>query len=287
MRKNILAIFVFFILAFGVSYCTAGAMYSNNLIHYTYKLKNQMPKSYTAPAKYQTEALHNAAWHIINKEFAGASSQAGIAGYGLKTFTHTNGNIYYILESTDPKHRPWGTYIFYMGTDAVNTVIEIPHPDSAANTANIGIKLFIDSKAKAFLMSSAPKNKCDVTLAEGNPFQAVHEAVIDSNSDVIQIDTFNISKYPQIVFTSGNPVPAAGMDKYAGYLAEDFETGIYNGIQYQQLASTANLQAKYTNDTGGDFIGIFLNSIVHRSKNLSNSFIGLTEQAISETESSN
>lgn len=266
---------------------TSAASYSNDLVRYVAKLKNKIPNRYTSPASSQIAILRQAVWQIFQGEFAGAVIHANAIGYTLTAFTHifTDGttSVYYILESQNAKLRPWGTYIIYPWSDAIDSVIEIPHPVSEKNTANIGIKLFIDTKARAFLLSGSRRSKCDVAYTAGTVFQGIHEEVSSETTDVIQIHSFKIYTYPQIVVTSGSPVIQSRIDKFVMELMELFEVGIFNGVQYAKLASINNQQADYTNSIGGNFIGLFLNRAVGHSKRLRSSFISLTETAISET----
>lgn len=273
---------------FIISYLVADTRYSDSLVHYVSKLKNKIPKRYTAPTESQAIIFRETVGFILQSQFAGATSHANAVGYNVKGFTDKNGLTYYILESKYPKSRPWGTYIFYLETDAVNRVIEVPHPVSEKNVAKIATELFVDTssetyKPKALFISGSSRSTGDVATLPLSFFQIAHEAATDSSTDVVQIHGFNVQEYPQIVMTSGiSSVPAA-MDKYVEQLVTKFEVGIFNGVDYSRVAATTNVQAVYTNSIGGNFIGIFLNRQVHYSKRLRDRFIDLTEEAISET----
>lgn len=271
-------------------YAAEATSYKNNLVHYVAKQKNKIPKGYTAPESAQVDLMREAIRFILAEDFAGADRAAGAIGYTLRAITSTNNLTYYILESSDPKHRPWGTYIFYLGSGKGDFVIEVPHPAEEKNTSKIGIMAFecTDSETKpvAFLLSGSRKGAGDVTLDASSIFQAVHEeAASETTTIVLQIHGFNRKRYPQIVLTSGTPVAIPAMDNLVDKLIQnDFEVGIYDGVQYADVGSTQNEQAKYTNSIGGSFIGIFLNQAVHNSKKQSGRVIDSIEEYVeSET----
>lgn len=267
--------------------CIAEATsYKNNLIYYVAKQKNKIPRRYISPTDTQIDLLREAVYFILQKDFAGATRAANSAGYKLNAKEHTNDSTYYRLESADSKYRPWGTYVFYLGDDKTDYIIEVPHPMEEKNTCTIGIKAFIDSKATAFLLSGSRKSAGDVTLNANSIFQAVHEEVAKSaDTVVIQIHGFNNRKYPQIVLTSGTPVSISAMDSLVDELIEeDLEVGIYDGIQYTDYGATQNEQAKYTNSIGGSFIGIYLNQAIHHSKKKNTLVIdAIEEYTVTET----
>lgn len=266
MKIRLLLFFI--VLSLSILCIAEATSYKNNLIYRVAKQKNKIPRSYIAPTDTHISLMRDAIYFLLRQEFAGATRSANSLGYIIKSFTHTNESTYYILESTDSKYRPWGTYVFYLGDDKTDYVIEVPHPIEEKNTCRIGIKAFIDSKATAFLLSGSRKGAGDVTLNVDSIFQAVHQEVAKSSSTVVmQIHGFNNRKYPQIVLTSGTPVAISAMNNLIDELIKnDFEVGIYDGIQYTNCAATQNEQAKYTNSIGGSFIGIYLNQAVHHSK---------------------
>lgn len=265
--------------------------YENNLVRYIFRQKNKIPRrGYNQPSEGQIELLRQAAHFIKNNQFAGATRCANAVGYSLKSFIHTNGLTYYVLVSLDPKRRSWGTYVFYLGDDKTNFAMEIPHPVTEVNTSVIGIKAFIDSQASFFLLSGSRRGAgpgSDVTLNPDSVFEAIHEEVTTSESPPIsiQIHGFNNRRYPEIVLTSGSPVVISAMDQLvARLLDENFTVGIYDGVQYDHCGATQNVQAIYTNSIGNDFIGIFLNRIVHNSYNMSNLVVeAIKEYTLDET----
>lgn len=269
----------------------SSSSYSNSLVRYVFKIKNKIPKSrYTAPSTGQVEMLKDAAHLLRFSQFAAATRNAAAVGYTVRAFTHTNGSVYYILESTDPKRRPWGTYIFYLASDLTNFVIEVPHPVEEKNTSVIGIKSFIDSKSNVFLMSGSRKGVApgsDVTLNADSVFEAIHEEVTTTETPpvTLQIHGFNKHKYPEIVLTSGTPVVISAMNGLADdLLLEGFTLGIYDGNMYDFCGATQNVQAQYTNLKGESFIGIFLNEIVHNStKNSAKVIESIVEYTKGET----
>lgn len=274
-------------------YLAEATSYKNNLFYYISKQRNKIPYRYTEPTDTQKALFREAVGQLLIEQFAGAARAAGAVGYTLKSITHTNGITYYILESTDPKFRPWGTYVFYLGDDKRDLVIEVPHPIEEKNTSKIGIKAFVgpnnDTKATAFLMSGSRKGSGDVTVISESLFQAAHEAAAsESPTIVLQIHGINRRKYPQIVLSSGTPVAISAMDNLVdAFIQNDLEVGIYDGIQYTDYGATQNEQAKATNSISGSFIAIFLNQIVHHSKSKNNFVIdAIEEYAVAESASS-
>lgn len=282
-RPVLLTLILIFLL---IVYIAEATSYKNNLFYYIAKQKNKIPSRYIAPTETQIRLFKEAIWHILHKEFAGATRALNAVGYTLKSITHINGLTYYIVESTDPKYRPWGTYVFYVEDDRLDYVIEVPHPYEEKNTTRIGIKAFvgvdINTKAKAFLMSGSRKGPGDVTLNEDSIFQAVHEETTKDPSTVaLQIHGFNRKAYPQIVLTSGTPIAVPAMDELVDELIENgFEVGIYNGVQYRDCGATQNVQGKYSNNIGSSFIGVYLNRAVHNSAQKSALVIDAIEEYI-------
>lgn len=264
----------------------ASSAEAGNLIRYIAKIKNKIPRGYTAPTDTQIALFREAVSHILRGEFAGATLVANAIEYRRRAFTHTNGSTYYILESADPKFRQWGTFVFKPGSDKKNYIIEVPHPVEEKNTSIIGIKAFIDSGATAFLLSGSRKSACDVTLDPNTFFQAAHEVISSSYNNIVslQIHGFNRKDYPNIVLTSGTSGAISAMDDLVEQLMlEDFVVGIYNGILYSDYGATQNEQAKYTNSIGGSFIGLYLNQAVHHSKKKSDLIIDVIEGTLTET----
>lgn len=255
--------------------------YNNNLIYYAAKQRNKVRRAYHAPADDQIRIFKEAVNHVLHSQFAAAIKSASSIGYTLKSIAHTNGSTYYSLESTDTKHRAWGTYIFYLGDDKKNYLIEVPHPVEEKNTTNIGINTFIDGDAVAFLLSGTYKKSEDVTLDAKSIFQAVHEEVISVQGFTVtlQIHGFSRKAYPQIILTSGTPIAISEMDALTNeFLMNNFTVGIYDGTQYSDYGATQNEQAKYTNSTGSSFVGIYLNQAVHNSQEKGNLVINSIDE---------
>lgn len=288
MKKRLLCLIVILIFIFSF-YLAEATSFKNNLKHYVAKQRNKIPNRYTAPTDTQISIFREAIDSMLNEEFASAASLAGAIDYSLKSLTHSNGSTYYILEPSDPKLRPWGTYIFYLEDDNENVLVEAPHPIEEKNTSSIGINAFIDSKARTFLMSGSRKGAGDVTVIPESVFQAVHEeAAGETQTVVLQIHGFNRRKLPQAILTSGTPVAISAMDLLVDELIQnDFEIGIFDGTQFADFGATQNEQAKFTNNIGGSFIGIFLNQAVHHSKSKSALIVdAIKEYALTETTSS-
>lgn len=262
---------------------TSAKSYNNSLLHYVSKLRNDIPNRYITPNSSQIDIMKSASLNILNKYYSLAQTQAEAVQYTLTSIKHTNNKTYYILESKSPRHRPWGTYIFYLGSDKKDVAVEVPHPADDKNTSHIGIKLFIDSKAKLFLMSGSKRSKCDVAYNANTIFEGIHEATTKETTQVLQIHSFKNYKYPQIVITTGTSIPPNSLDAYTKQLISYFSVGIYNGSEYSNLGSTDNVQGIYTNRIHGLFAAFFLNRSTATSKTKSNRFISLTEKAISES----
>jgi hypothetical protein len=284
-----LSIFLVVLVIFSVVEATD---YNDNLVHYIAKQRNKLTSRYTPPTDIQIELMKEAVLFLLNENFAGATRAAQSIGYNLKTITNINNKTYYILESKDTKHRPWGTYVFYLGSDKNNYVIEVPHPEEK-NTSIIGIHAFINTRIPiagvyplAYLLAGSYKGAGDVTANAKNMFEAVHEVVaFSSNTRVLQIHGFSKKEYPQVVLTSGTPVAISAMDGLVDTLIQnDFEVGIYDGQQYSNCGATQNEQAKFTNSIGGSFIATYLNKEIHTSKKESNKIIdSIKEYTINET----
>lgn len=286
MRKKILLAIAILL---SLAYLAEATSFKNNIIRYVYRQRNKIPRRYIEPTDTQIALFREAVDNILDSDFASAQSAAGAVGYRLKLITHTNGLTYYILESTDPDFRPWGTYVFYLGSDRGNFVIEAPHPYEEKNTTKIGIMAFestgSETKATAFLMAGSRKGTGDVTLLAESFFQAAHEITApDTTTVVFQIHGFNRRKLPQIILTSGTPIAISAMDNLVDELIQNgFEVGIYNGTLYADYGATQNEQARFTNSIGGSFIGVFLNQIVHHSKSKNALVIDAIEDTISES----
>lgn len=295
MKNRPLSLTIILIFLFLV-YLAEASSFKNNLFYYIAKQKNKIPHRYITPTATQTALFREALAHILAGDFASAQSTADAVGYRLRSIKHTNNKTYYILESTDPSFRPWGTYVFYLGSgrgDFVK-VIEVPHPYEEKNTSRIGIMAFenftentaIETQVTAFLMAGSRKGKGDVTLLADSFFQAAHEVTAsETTTIVLQIHGFNRRKYPQIILTSGTSVAIDAMDNLIDqFIQKDLEVEIFNGTEFTDFGATQNEQAKFTNSIiNGSFIGIFLNQAIHHSKSKNTLVIEAIEEYV-ETE---
>lgn len=287
MKNRPLFLIIILIFLFLV-YLAEATSYKNNLFYYIAKQKNKIPRRYIAPTDTQISLFREAVDHILNSDFASAQSAASSVGYRLKSITHTNDLTYYMLESTDPSFRPWGTYVFYLGSDRGDfvKVIEVPHPYEEKNTSKIGVMAFentdSETQVTAFLMAGSRKGTGDVTLLADSFFQAAHEvSASETTTIVLQIHGFNRRKYPQIILTSGSSVAIDAMDNLIDQLVQkDFEVEIFNGTQFADFGATQNEQAKFTNSINGSFISIFLNQAVHHSKSKNTLVIEAIEEYV-------
>lgn len=284
-------LFLTIILVFlSLVYLAEATSFKNSIFYYIAKQKNNIPHRYITPTDTQVSLFRQAVGYILIKDFGSALKSAGAVGYTLKSITHTNGLTYHILESTDPKFRPWGTYVFYLEDDKRDIVIEVPHPIEEKNASKIGIRSFVgpnnDTKATAFLMAGSRIGVGDVVSLPESFFQAAHEAsASETTTVVLQIHGFSRRKFPQIILTSGTPVAIPAMDNLIDELIQnDFEVGIYDGTLYSDFGATQNEQAKYSNSVSGSFIGVFLNQAVHHSRSKNNLVIeAIEEYALGET----
>lgn len=268
-----------------ICFTLATSAIADNLIKYVAQLKNKIPRArYVTPSNTQIRLLQIAATSILHKDFARASRDANSVSYSVKILTHTNGSKYYILYPNHPKHRAWGTYIFYLAADGYDYSIEIPHPLDS-NAVMTGINAFIDSKAKAFLMSGIHSKKFDVTKEHNNVFNAIHEEISFCIIGTIQIQGFHINHYPQIFLTSGTSVTNNTMDLLDFTLMDQgFEVEVYNGVDYPEINAADNIQAIYCSGFDDyDFAGLFVNQNMLTSTKKSTLIVDAVEAAISET----
>lgn len=233
---------------------------AESLIRYIARQKHLVSRArVNNPDAGEVRLMQLSARSIMQGAFARATRDANAVGYRIRTIKHTNDSTYYILESKNAKYRPWGTYVFYRETDAFNTAVEVPNPIKT-NTASIGIKAFIDSKSRIFLMSGTHPSLNDVTGTPGSVFDGIHQEISAFAQTIIQIKGFNKKKYPEIVLTSGSSVTNSAMN---GLLDEliilDLEVEAYDGFNVAAFSDTDNLQAIYNNSIGNDFVGLYLN----------------------------
>ena len=283
MKKNYI-----FILIILLCFFTLNITQADSLVKYVAKIRNEAPRArYLQPTAEQIRLLQLAAKSILHKDFSRATHDANVCGYTVRLITNTVGGTtsnYYVLESLSPKYRAWGTYIFYLASDGYNYAIEVPCP-LEVNTSMIGIKGFINSKSKIFLMGGTHKKKFNPTITPGSVFQAIHEEMSYYLLGYIQVREFNVRSYPQIVLTSGTPITNSTMSLLEfGLFLQGFDVDVYDGIHYPMVSATDNLQAIFTSGQGNDFVGLFLNQMTASSKKRSTKVIDAIESTTSESQ---
>jgi hypothetical protein len=196
------------------------------------------------------------------------SIQSVLSQYGYTFYIYYNlpsGDTLYILKEDYPIQRGWGTFI--LNSKAVaHVAVECPHPLWDTNVEIVGIKVFIQAKARWYLLAGTHRYaNSDNSSDPAHVTQCIfHEAHMTFAPDTaLQIHGFDKSSYvnyPDVVISNGTLYPPASLYKIRdSYVAKAFTAGVFSMSTYgdlYQLGATTNTQGQWSNNNNKLFIHI-------------------------------
>lgn len=186
-----------------------------------------------------------------------------------------DGSTYMLLKENLPISVGWGTYLLDTDGQPGDLVIEVPHPRCEWNTESLGIELFRQAEASAFLMAGThrcanstyspcdgtttfcgqeePHRTSDVAHSTTTIFHATHRALIlpGTSQVAVQIHGCSDSSCPDLFISNGTCSPTQLAQRfYRNALAacQDFAIDLADCSPSQcSLVGTTNLQGRYSN----------------------------------------
>jgi len=201
-----------------------------------------------------------------NLDYSAIQSILSQYGYTFYKYYNTPSNdTLYIFKEDYPVKKGWGTFI--LNPNAVTHVaIECPHPLWDTNTEIVGIKVFIQSKARWYLLAGTHRYaNSDDSSDPAHVTQCIfHDAHTTFAPDTaIQIHGFDKSSYvnyPDVVISNGTLYPPSPLYKIRdSYTSRGFTAGVFSMSTYpdlNQLGATTNTQGQWSNDNNKLFIHI-------------------------------
>jgi hypothetical protein len=186
-----------------------------------------------------------------------------------------DGSTYVLLKENLPISVGWGTYLINTNRQPGDLVIEVPHPRCEWNTESMGVELFRQAEASAFLMAGThrcanstysscdgtttfcgqeePYRTSDVAHSTETIFHATHRALIlpGTGRVAVQIHGCSDSACPDLFISNGTCSPTQLARRfYRNALAacQDFAIDLADCSATQcSLVGRTNLQGRYSN----------------------------------------
>ena len=187
----------------------------------TASLRERIQSIYNAMPRRDSEAFvvpsaeQQTQWHALldalahnDTTTARALIDASFPSYALIRFTDVaTDRRYWLLQEAPTVETGWGTVVI-QPSPMRNLAVEVPHPYYDINTYAQGIDLFLETGARAFIMSGTSRcanrkpSGCDgettvcenyypvsdVAHATETPFQVTHEALTDTFSEMVALN---------------------------------------------------------------------------------------------------
>ena len=182
----------------------------------------------------------------------------------------------------------WGMYIFspHAGSDIT---VEVAHPVFDSRTEDFGLAVFQKANAEDLLIAGAhryancdeqqpcsspdPNAAADVAHAPDSVFEGIHEAAVESPTNVFQPHGFNSANHQGEdcgeVFVSAGKTPPSPLAEEVhdtlenvGFTARLF--GAADGATCKGLGATTNVQGTWTNQIGADFLHTEMRESIRR-----------------------
>jgi len=208
---------------------------------------------------------------IVSNRVAEASRILSASGFSYKLirFTEsTNQHRYYILREDEPRIYGWGLFVF----DAQSRnplAIEIPHPESDPGTESQGIRAFLETGARAFILSGVHRrtnrreSPCtqateNSDYAESDPahnvntmFDAAHRALVDAIPGTVAVQLHGMRDRevcPNVFLSTGTADVTSNAERFLNCLREKgVDASIYDGTVSCPLIASTNVQGRYSN----------------------------------------
>jgi hypothetical protein len=179
----------------------------------------------------------------------------------------SNGREYIVLEES-PKNKGWGFYVFDLKTKN-SLILEIPHPVSDSGTESQGIRAFLETRARAFILSGThrkanPKESpCtqateESDYAESDPahnvntmFHQTHVALVNARPDTVAVQLHGMRERdvcPNVFLSTGTPSVTKNALRFLSCLRDrGVEAKIYDGTVSCPLIASTNVQGRFSN----------------------------------------
>jgi len=269
------------VIAFSGTNSTRVPVANGPLVSYISSFENTVLSSgYVAPTEGEIQLIRKAASMLVAglsshdpDSFSTAIVYASRVRYEVVNYTDTDSESYhYVLREKSSRVRGYGIFIFNP-VQSSNVIVEVPHPGTDVQTGTVGIRIYSDSRPRAFLMAGARRDagaQADVARNVKSFFEAVHETLVSSKSIVVQVHGFSQSNrvgYPEVVISTGSAIVSSWAQALRNaFVSVGFEVGIYDGSSWDDLAGTTNVQGKYVNLIGASFLHVEL-SLKLRTEN--------------------
>src|SRR6266508_4369864 len=176
--------------------------------------------AFVQPGEDELAVVMDAVRAAQSGDLMSAAATLDAFGYDLVTFTDSRTErAQLMLRERVPCGRCWGLYLFSRSPSRRNMTIEAPHPLFDLFTPEFAIEAYLRLDAEEFLMAGAHRyaNGQDSLVSDmaRNPdslFQAVHVALTDPQTHVLQYHGFALQNqpgYPNVVLSNGSPLPHA------------------------------------------------------------------------------
>jgi hypothetical protein len=182
----------------------------------------------------------------------------------------------------------WGMYVFSPHARS-DVTVEVTHPVFDKHSEEFGVDVFLKANAEDLFIAGAhryancegwkpchsldPNAAADVAHAPDSVFEGIHEAAVESPTNVFQPHGFDSANHPGEdcgeVFVSAGKEPPSPLAKEvhdtlqkAGFTARLF--GGQDGTNCKGLGATTNVQGIWTNQIGADFVHAEMSESVRR-----------------------
>jgi hypothetical protein len=228
---------------------------------------------YRIPTPEEQEAWSRIVGSIARNRIREASRTLADQGfpYRLVRFREeSDGRDFILLEEEEPRIYGWGLFVFAVKPSGP-LLIEVPHPVSDSGTEIQGIRAFLDTDARAFILSGVHRRSnvrespCtqateNSRYAESDPahnvntiFHAAHKAIVDARPDTVAIQLHGMQERevcPNVYISTGTASITENAARFLHCLKEmGVEASIYDGTVSCPLIASTNVQGRYSNGT--------------------------------------
>ena len=248
---------------------------SGSLAKRVERAANDQPKQasekFVVPTQEQQKAWKQIVEHILGRRTKSASKllKRNSFPHKLIRFTDDSNGREYMLLQEDPVVSGWGLFIFDLNTKNP-LVIEVPHPVSDSGTELQGIEAFLETGARAFVLSGTHRrangklSPCTQATEQSNygesdpahnvnsMFHVTHETLVETKPDTIVVQLHGMRERdvcPNVFLSTGTKNLTSNASKFLDCLtARDVETGIYDGeTSTCPLIASTNVQGRFSN----------------------------------------
>jgi hypothetical protein len=233
-------------------------------------IRNHMPgmnsEKFVIPTDDQITAFKTIFTSFNNMDLSGIQTSLNQYGYTFyKYLNTTSGDTVYIFKENYPIQRGWGTFILNPKS-VLHVAIECPHPLWDTNVEIVGIKVFIQSKARWYLLAGTHRyansdNSSDPAHVTQCIFHDAHTTFApDTALQIHGFDKSSYVNYPDVVISNGTLYPPSPLYKLRdSYVSRAFTAGVFSMSTYpdlNQLGATTNTQGQWSNNNGKLFVHV-------------------------------